>query len=193
MDDQISVVCKTASYQLRRIGLLRKYLSVDATKTLMQALVTSRLDYANSLYAGLPKKQLKRLQRIQNSAARLITQTRRSQNITPIFISLHWLPVEFRVKFKICCLTYKALGNNSPAYIKELLIAYEPSRSLRSRHRNLLAVPRSRTVSFGDRAFSRIAPKLWNSLPDKIRQCPIDDFKKFKTLLKTHFFTSAFL
>ena len=92
---------------------------------------TWRLDYANATLFGLPSCQLNRLQRILNNAARLVTLSSRDY-ISDITYNLHWLPIKQRIDFKILLLTVKALNNNAPSYIKELLKQYNPTRTLRS-------------------------------------------------------------
>ena len=89
---------------LRSIAQIRHFLDADAAKTLIHALVTSRIDYANSLLIGVNKSFMHRLQLVQNSAARLITRTAFRNHITPILFQLHWLPVEYRVRFKVLVL-----------------------------------------------------------------------------------------
>ncbi|KAF7654698.1 hypothetical protein LDENG_00065990, partial [Lucifuga dentata] len=109
---------------------------------------------------------------------------------TPVFISLHWLPIKSRSHFKILFLTYRALHGQSPAYISEILRPYAMSRSLRSSYQGLLSVPHSRLKSKADCAFEVIAPKLWNSLPLDLRA--VDTVDIFKKKLKTHVFKFAF-
>ena len=95
-------------------------LDTDTCKLLVHALVTSRLDYCNSLLYGSPQKTLNRLQVMQNKAARIITKTKKSDHITPVLRSLHWLPVKKRIEYKVACLTYSCIHNeNSPQYLKK--------------------------------------------------------------------------
>lgn len=110
--------------------------------------------------------------------------------MTPILESLHWLPVSFRVDFKVLMLTYKALQGQTPHYLSKLLKVYTPRRALRSFDLDLLSVPPTRMRSMGDRAFSTYAPKLWNSLPKEIRQAA--SLSAFKTCLKTYYFRLAY-
>ena len=129
----------------------------------MHAFISSRLD-CNSLLYGLPNSHLLSLQRIQNSAARLVTRCKRQEHITPILRKLYWLPVQKRIHFKILPMTYKAYNGLAPKYICELISHY-PNIHLRSADKLLLKPgPRSKTSFYGDRAFAVAAPKLWNDI-----------------------------
>ncbi len=119
-----------------------------------------------------------------------LTRSRKYDHITPILQSLHWLPIKFRISYKILLLAYKALNGLAPAYLTSLLSRYNPSRSLRSQNSGLLVVPRIAKSTKGGRAFSYLAPKLWNSLPDNVRGS--DTLSLFKSRLKTHLFSQAF-
>jgi hypothetical protein len=125
----------------------KKYWTPSATEKIIHAFVSSRLDGCNSLLYGVPKCQLQRLQCIQNTAARIITKTRKFESITPVLISLNWLPVAERIEFKILLLTYKALNGLAPPYICELIQEYAPSRSLRSGLQSRLVVPMYQLLS----------------------------------------------
>ena len=105
--EHINEMCTKASYAIRSIGRIRKYLPSDGLKMLVNSLVISRLDYCNSLLYDIPKYQRDKLQRIQNTAARMLTGARSSDHITPLLKSLQWLPVEARIHFKILLITYK--------------------------------------------------------------------------------------
>ena len=134
-------MCKKARYALRSISGIRKYLPFDGLKTLVNYFVISRLDYCNSLLYDIPKYQRDKLQRIQNTAARMITGARSSDHITPILKSLHWLPVEVRINFKILLITYKILHGQSAGYLEPLIKEYHQPRALRSSFRSLLCTP----------------------------------------------------
>ena len=121
-----------AFYHLRNISHIRKLLSTKTTETLVHAFVTSKLDHCNSLLYGVPKYVIQKLQSVQNAAARLITSSRKFDRITPVLFDLHWLPISERIKFKIILLTHKALHQQSPTYIKDLIRRYSTSRTLRS-------------------------------------------------------------
>ena len=171
MSAHVSRICSMAYYHLRDIGRIRPFLTVDTTERLVHAFVTSRLDMGNALLYGIARGQLQRLQRIQNSAARLVTGIDRRHHIKPVLQQLHWLPVEQRIHYKLLLQVYRALNGLAPAYIAELLQEHVPCRELRSASRNLLVVPPSRTT-WGDRSFRGAAPQLWNSLPAGVRRSP---------------------
>uniref|UniRef100_A0A8C2DBW0 Reverse transcriptase domain-containing protein n=1 Tax=Cyprinus carpio TaxID=7962 RepID=A0A8C2DBW0_CYPCA len=189
-ENHISHVTKTAFFHLRNIAKLRNMLPVPDAEKLVHAFMTSRLDYCNALLGGCPASSINKLQVVQNAAARVLTRSRKYDHITPILQSLHWLPIKFRISYKILLLTYKALNGLAPAYLTSLLPRYNPSRSLRSQNAGLLIVPRIAKSTKGGRAFSHLAPKLWNSLPDNVRGS--DTLSLFKSRLKTHLFGQAF-
>ena len=187
LDCHISLTCRSAYAALRQISSIRHYLTVDVTKTLVSAFVLSRLDYGNALLANCPKNLLDKLRKVQNSAARLIICSRKRDHITPLLHTLHWLPVEARIQYKLSVLCHNFFSHASPVYISDLLSVYSPSRQLRSSaDTRMLSVPKVRTRKFGERAFSYAAPMMWNSLPVQIRN--IDSTPSFKRSLKTHLF-----
>lgn len=187
LDQHVNSVCRNSYAQLRHIGHIRPYLTLNATKSLVNSLVTSRIDYCNALLYGVPKQILNKLQTVQNTAARIVTRTARYDHITPVLQELHWLPVQCRVEYKILTHTFKALHDQSPAYIVDMLEIYRASRNLRSKNKSLtLVVPKCRTARYGDRSFQSASAKLWNALPSDIRDC--NTLQSFKKALKTHYF-----
>ena len=97
----ISGICKSTHFHLRGIGRIRNLRTFDATAQLIHALITSRLDFCNSILCNLPYKQIERLQRIQNQAARMLKRIPRRNHITPVLRELHWLRIHDRIIFKI--------------------------------------------------------------------------------------------
>ncbi|KAF7254600.1 putative RNA-directed DNA polymerase from transposon BS, partial [Varanus komodoensis] len=171
LEAQVTAVARNAFLQLRLINQLRPYLEYDCLATVTHALVTSRLDFCNALYVGLPLKTVRTLQLVQNRAARLLTGTGRYAHMTPVLHQLHWLPIEARAQFKVLIMTYKALNGLGPGYLNERLRPYMPDRPLRSAGESLLREPSMkeiRRVSTRRRAFSAVAPNLWNSLPKEL-------------------------
>ena len=191
MTHQMKAVTKSMYYHMRGIRHVRHYLDDDTCKKAVVALVTSRLDYANALLAGVSESGLRRLQVAQNCAARLITGTPRMAHITPVLYELHWLPVHLRIIFKCMCMVYKCLNDpNMPAYLSCLLTRYSPSRNLRSSASGTqLSIQRPRT-KYGDRRFETFVSLTWNTLPQHIQLAPsLDVFKKnLKTLLFSNYF-----
>ncbi|KAI5622195.1 hypothetical protein C0J50_18257, partial [Silurus asotus] len=166
----------TGFFPLRNISNLRNMLSISDAEKLLHAFMTSRIDYCNTLLGGCPASLINKLQLVQNAAARVLTRSRKYHHITPIFSSLHWLPVKFRIHYKLLLLTYKTLNGLSPLRgvmrylrVSSLLKRYNPSRCLRFKNSGLLVVLRTAMSTKGGRTFSHLAPKLWNSLPDSVR------------------------
>ncbi len=144
----------------------------------------SRLDYCNALLAGLPSNTIKPLQMIQNAAARLVFNEPKRAHVTPLFVSLHWLPA--RIKFKTLMLAYRTTTGSAPAYFHSLLGIYILSRSLRSASERRLVVPSQRGSKSLSRTFSFTVPGRWNDLPTPIRNA--GSLSTFKQQLKTHLF-----
>ena len=189
METQIKNTCQSMYYHIRNVGKIRRYLTDEAAHTVVHALVTSRLDYGNCMVFGITSHLLDKLQRAQNAAARMLTRTRKFDHISPVLRNLHWLPIRQRIKYKLLLLTWKALHGMAPPYIQDLLKEYAPTRNLRSSSQHLLDSARTST-SYGDRAFSAVAPALWNALSTDIRKASQID--TFCSKLKTHLFSSAF-
>lgn len=185
-EKHITNTCRTANMHIRKINSIRNYLSEDAVRTLVQAVVIVRLDYCNSLLIGLPLKHVKRLQLTQNTAARVISRTSRYSHITATLRTLHWLPISKRCQYKILVFTFKALHNTAPTYLCDILNWYEPSRTLRSASTTSLIPNRNRTIRLGRRLFDTSSATLWNTLPNNIKSA--DNMIHFKKLLKTFLF-----
>ena len=178
----INNTCKSAFSQLYNIRRIRKYLTTDTSKTLVHAMITSRIDYCNSLLCGLPDNSLNKLQRVQNAAARLITGTAKFSHITPVLRTLHW---QFRVQFKMLILVFKAINGLAPNYISNLVNILCPSKYFLRRNDEMLLEPYNGKTKKKpcDRAFAVAAPSLFNSLPREIRHETC--FDTFKTKVKT--------
>ena len=180
MDVHIKYLCRILFCQLRRLGKIHPFLSTDAENKLAVSVILTRLNYCNSLLAGLPDNKLNKLQRIQNHTARNVlrrTVLRKSRHASAISMpkALHWLPVKACLCFQCLC------HNNMPSYLSDLH-PYQPPRTLRSLDTSLLTVPRFCLETYGRRSFSVFGPTVWNSLPLSLRktQC----FSTFKKKLK---------
>ena len=183
LDAHINKVTSHSYKILRNIAQIKKFLSKGYLQTLVHAIVTSRLDYCNSLFTGLSQSNLEKLQKLQNRAAKLICGLRSRESVTAAIQSLHWLRVEERIAFKTLLLVHKVLRNRCSS---NLVLDYRcfnerPDDSL------LLQVPECRT-KYGRRTFQFVGSKLWNALPLHMR-CE-DDTENFKKQLKTLLFAS---
>ena len=193
MDCQIRSVVKSANFHLRNIALIKRYLDQDCLKIFVCNLIITRVDYCNSLFYNLPNFQLKKLQNVLNRAARLVTGYTPWDRIriTPILMDLHWLPIKARIMFKICVLSYLALKTNEPAYLRMKLHTYTlpatQTRNSSDLHR--LDIPQANRC-YGARAFSYSAPRLYNWLPNNVKDS--ENIMIFKKRLKTHLFNDCY-
>ena len=190
MDKHISSVVKTCFHQLHEFRHIRSFMPKSAAIIFANAFIHSHIDYCNSLFYSLPKYSINRLQTIQNSVARIVTRTSRLSCITPVFKSLHWLPLQYRINFKLCYITRRALSLGEPHYLNSLLIHRLNSHSLRSYSFNPLTLPIFYKKSIGFRSFAHAAPFLWNHLPNTVRSAPT--YLSFRKSLKIYFFNQAF-
>ena len=117
----INNTCQSAFFSPYNIRRIRKYLLFEAAKSLVQAFVISKIDYCSAILYGLPAVHVNRLQRVKNAVARLLTNTPRYDHITPMMINLHWLPVTFRIIFKVNLMTFKAIHGLAPAYLSDII------------------------------------------------------------------------
>ena len=185
-------------YQLRQLRSVRRSLSVNACTALVHAFVTSRLDYCNSLLAGIGDGLIDQLQTVMRVAKRssgsewqVVLRKRKFDPISAdIRDRLHWLPIRSRIDFKLGLLVYKCLHGIAPAYLTEMLVLKStvPALSrLRSMARGDLLVPRTKTKTIGPRSFATSGPALWNKLPDDLRD-PSLSLPVFKQRLKSYLF-----
>jgi len=187
---KVGTVCRAGCYQLRQLRQITQSLTPTVAQMLVQAFIGCRLDYCNSLLYGIADSdsQLRRLQSDQNAAAGLITGTRRTEHITPVLQSLHWLPVRQRILFKLAVLVYKCLNGRAPAYLADdcCWIRHRQAGLRSSSDLTKLDVPPTRTT-FGDRSFAVNGPRVWNSLPASIRNLTLS-LTLFSSRLKSRLF-----
>lgn len=124
MEDHISSVCKSTYFHIRNIFRIRKYVDYSTMRTLVQALVVSRIKYCSSLLGGVSLHCIENLQRVQHAAARVICDVDRFEHMTPVLKSLHWLPVSYRIDYKQLLIVYKILNGLAPKYLSDLLMEY---------------------------------------------------------------------
>jgi hypothetical protein len=186
MTDHITQISRSLNWQIANLNRVRRFLDFNSCSNAARSLILSRLDYCSSLFNNITKKDLLRLQKLQNRCARLIYMQPKRTHTSPLLHSLHWLPMAERIQFRTMVQTYKLLQSSSPEYLSSLLEVHRTSYSLRSTAAgDSLTVHRS-YKQVGDRAYSIIAPRLWNSLPSSIRQAV--SVASFKKLLKHHLF-----
>jgi len=180
----VNNICKNGFYHLRNLAAIRNTLDQETAKTAAHAFVSSTLDYGNSLLFGLPKTKLNKLQLVQNAAARVVVQARKSDRLsmTTLRKSLHWLPIKARIEFKISDLAWKAYNAIGPKYLIDLLHKRKIGHNTRLAENCLLEIPSTKLTTYGDRSFEKAAPLLWNDLPTQIRTIE----------LKTHLFTKYY-
>ena len=143
------------------------------------------MDYVNALYCGLPDSDIRKLQQVQNAAARVITGKTQRESISMCLKELHWLPIKYRVQHKLLTLVYRCLVGEAPQYIQDLLVE-QPCYRQGLRSNNLyrrLKVPKTKMKTFADRSFSVAGPRQWNNLPDYVKRSP--SVEQFKNKLKT--------
>ena len=189
-DKQVSETCKACYFHIRAIRHIRSSLTIEASKTIAAAIVGSRLDFCNSLLAGTSVSNLTRLQRVQNTLARVVAQKPRFCHITPVLSDLHWLPVRHRISFKIATVTFKMLQSQQPFYLSSLIPSYVPAQALRSSSSFSICVPPRKTTMATSESFSSVAPSIWNSLPNYLSSIPT--LPVFRRALKHHLFLPAY-
>ena len=190
MEHHISTVVRACFFHLRRLKFNRQIVGADVTSGLVSAFVTTRMDYCNSILAALPQSSIDPLKRVQNAAARLITGTGTRKHIIPAL--WHWLPVKFRITFKLRVLRHLVHIGRAPAYLSDMVTATADLSSrgrLRSFNTFRYELPLLKR-KFGERSFSYAEPKAWNDLPFALRE--LTDTCTFKRQLKTHLFTLAY-
>ena len=173
------------------LGLYGLFFSKDCLLQIVQSLVISQIDYCSCLLYGLPDSSLAKLQRVQNFAAKLILNKRKYDSSKACLKELHWLPVRYRILFRLLCMCFKCINGQGPNDLIGYFKLKELRRyDLRSSSGSCFIVPRTNSVMFGDRAFSIAGPREWNKLPNIVKNS--NSPEQFKKKLKTHLFAVAF-
>ena len=195
--EHIKRTCKACFLQMRDLRRIRKYLTPEVAVLAANALVSSRLDYCNSLFRGLSGFNQYKLQSIQNTLARIVTNHRKYAHVTPILQKLHWLPVRYRCIFKTATLVYKFLHSGSTSYFKPFLSVSSCPYSTRHSHpdRQYLTVPPFHSSVFKSakhfgHSFAFDAPKIWNDFAQDVRGAT--SVASFRKKLKTYLFAKAY-
>ena len=178
----ITLICKSCFYHIRDLRRIRRHISISTAKTISTALISSRLDYCNSLLNNIAKRDLAKLQRVQNCLARVVLRAPRFSPSLPLLKQLHWLPVSYRINFKLSTLAYRALSTQQPSYLASLLHLSNIPRQLRSSISQQLIVPKTK-LNLGKRAFSVAAPRVWNEFPITLKTS--ETIAIFRKKLKT--------
>ena len=192
MKRHVGRTVSTCFYHLRRLRQLRHHVDSDTMKQLVCAFILSRLDYCNAVLYGLPQQTISQLQHVQNTAARVVLGLSPRDHVRPALKELHWLPVIYRIQYKVALLMFMVHNKQCPVYLAESVasVSSDPARQrLRSAASSDYIVPRTRT-KFGERAFSVAGPRVWNSLPESVRAT--NTLITFKRNLKTYLFNISF-
>ena len=152
-------------------------------KLLVNSIIVCKLDYCNALYCGISDSLIQQLQLIQNAAAKAIVGLHKYDHLGDTLKELHWLPISYRIKFKVLLLVYKCLNGLGPDYLMSLF------KFASATHTIQLIEPRIFS-QYGERSFHRVGPKMWNELPLDLKTC--SSLESFKVALKTHLFKQAF-
>ena len=186
IDAHVQDICRKVYIDLRRISSIRHLLSIDATKILLSAFVLTKLYYCNSLFYGSQMYMLERLQKVQNSAARLIFRCRKQNHIYPLLVSLHWLPINARIENKLSVICHSFFLGLSPTYLSDLLLVCTPKRNLRSSSDNrMLCILNCEQRHLGIAHFLLQTPQYGILC---LLSSDTDSIQKFKLALKTHLF-----
>ena len=183
---------RTCNYHLRNLKNIQQSLPQETKILLVNNIILSTLDYCNSLLICLPDCALDPLQKVMNKAVRFIFNLKIREHITPFLLKLHFLPIKFRIKFKVCLLAFKILRKIAPLYLREYFQLFKPSTTINLRYgvgRDKLMMD----INLEQRKKRTIRTKIileWNDLPLSIRK--IEKIDTFKRQLKTHFFRKAF-
>ena len=164
-ETQVNKVVKSCFNVIRNLSKIKFFLSQNQLQTLVSSLIFSRLDYCNSLYYGLSINLIKKLQHVQNCAARLVLKRRIPfhTSLDGIFGELHWLKIRDRIIYKVVLIVHNCLHQNAPNELSALLRYADSERTMKLQETRV-------KCRYGDRAFSHMAPKLWNLLPNYIRE-----------------------
>ena len=133
----VALKCQTAMYNLYKIRQIRLVLTEEACRTIIQGLVLSHLDFANSILAASLDNIIKMLQRVQNMAAKVILGKNRQYSALACLKKLHWLPIKELIKHKVLTLVYNCLNNNAPDCLKNLLTSFQVKANLSGQMRNI--------------------------------------------------------
>lgn len=188
-DQHVGNIVKASNFNIRALRHIRPMLDRKTSNTVACSIVSTRLDYCNSLLFNTSTKNIQRLQRVQNTLARVVSGTKKRDHIKPVLRDLHWLPVPQRIEYKVALIAQKVQITSQPSYLRNLIKEYKPTRHLRSESQRLLEKTTGLTSALASRSFTRASETTWNSLPESLRKT--DDTRTFKSKLKTFLFSTV--
>jgi hypothetical protein len=184
-NQHVNSVVKACNYHIRALRFIRPALDRNTANTIACSIVGSRLDYCNSLLNGTSQANIAKLQRVQNTLARVVSGANMRNHITPVLKNLHWLPISVRIEYKVALLTHQVLTTSQPEYLRDTVSLYVPGRDLRSSSQQLVSLRRTYTAT-GRQSLNYAASTVWSSLSAATRST--HDVKMFKRVLKTELF-----
>ena len=183
--NHITNMCRACYYHLKDLRRIRKFLSVETAALLANSMISSRLDYCNSLLYGISKYNVAKLQKIQNALCRIVFRLDRTSHVTPFLQKLHWLPITYRILFKYNLITFKAINFSQPIYLSSLI-----KTSCLTRGNRLSLSSASHKKAIGRIGFVVASPIEWNRLPQSVRSQ--QTITGFRSQLKTYLFRLAY-
>ena len=188
----INRLTSSSFHCLQNVARIQHQLDTQTVKTIIQALVISKLNYCNSILLGIPNYNIAKLQQTQNMACRMVYKLPKSLHITQYLFDAHWLKIPQRIKFKVISIMYKCVNNTAPEYLRELVLSNKelPECTLRSNSRSLLPTSLSRISLVHDCSFKSQGPRLWNRVDIDIRNAT--NYTVFKSKLKTFLFRECY-
>ena len=165
LSQHVDSLRRSIKYHIRNPWRIRRFIDTESCHAAARALITSQLDYCNALFTLLSSSDVKHLQRLQNSAARLVFAVGRKVDASSLLEKLHWLPVKKRIIFKVLLYVYKALSNSAPSYLSQCFTLYHPSCQLRSSEDKTLLCIRRELTAIGRKNFNIAAAYAWMNCP----------------------------
>jgi len=132
---------KSNNFNIQALRHIRSMLDRTVANTVACSIVSTWLDYCNSVLYGALAQNIQRLQRVQNSLARVVAGMKKREHIKLVLWDLHWLPVPQRAEYKVALITHKVLSTSQPQYFKSLVNEHKPVHQLRSEGQQLLSKP----------------------------------------------------
>ncbi|KAL5261579.1 hypothetical protein ACHWQZ_G007325 [Mnemiopsis leidyi] len=194
-EEHVNSIVKCANVHLRNLRVIASKLDYELKRQLIHCLIFSKLDYCNGLLYDLPDCLIRKLQKVQNSCARLLfgqDVIGKWGHVTPFLKKAHFLPIRQRIEYKIALMSFKCINNMAPDYLTKCIkVKGQPTKCLRTEEDYfLLETPSVPNYRRTERCFSFCGPAVWNCLPYDIRTC--NNMLVFKKKLKSHLFIKAF-